>query len=62
MWVSIIPIGGLEATWEDWKEFEGAMLATSHKLGPVEIPVGNIKTGRSVEEFGVDPKAFDLSN
>jgi hypothetical protein len=62
MWVSIIPIGGLEATWGEWKEFDGAMLATSHKLGPAEIPIGNIKTGKSVVEFGVDPQAFDLSN
>ncbi|MGS0527908.1 hypothetical protein ACU8V7_24695 [Zobellia nedashkovskayae] len=33
MWVSIIPIGGLKATWDDWKIMEsGAFLPTSHKL------------------------------
>jgi len=62
MWVSIIPIGGLEATWGDWKEFDGAMLATLHKLGPVEIPVGNTTTGRSVEDFGLGSEVFDLGN
>jgi hypothetical protein len=33
MWVSILPIGGLEATWEDWMTTDsGAQLPTFHKL------------------------------
>lgn len=53
MWVSIIPIGGVKATWTDWKDFQGAKIATSHKLGPLEIPIENVKIGSS-------PKDFDL--
>jgi len=35
MWVSIIPIGGLKATWEDYKTVNGVTFATRHRIGPV---------------------------
>lgn len=44
MWVKIIPIGGLKATWDNWKIMEsGAFLPTSHQLGPVSLDMGNVK-------------------
>lgn len=44
MWVKIIPIGGIEATWNDWKIMEsGAYLPKAHKLGPLTQDMGNIK-------------------
>ena len=44
MWVGIIPIGGMEATWEDWQIMDsGCFLPTSHKLGPVTLFMGNVK-------------------
>ncbi|MDB2607120.1 hypothetical protein N9Y48_05030 [Zobellia sp.] len=44
MWVSIIPIGGIKATWEDWKIMEtGAFLPTLHKLGPITLSMGEVK-------------------
>jgi len=44
MWVKIIPIGGLEATWDEWKEFDnGLRLPTSHKLGPMTLNMGVVK-------------------
>lgn len=44
MWVKIIPIGGVEATWEDWLITEsGAYLPKSHKLGPISLSMGNVK-------------------
>lgn len=44
MWVGIIPIGGLEATWDDWVVTEsGAFLPKSHKLGPIPLRIVNIR-------------------
>lgn len=58
MWVEIIPVGGLKATWEQWEEHDGAMLATVHRIGPAEVPVENIRTGRSPEDFGLPSDYF----
>jgi hypothetical protein len=58
MWVSIIPIGGVEATWENWVEKDGAMISTSHKMGPLEIPIGNLKVGNSPKDFGLAKNYF----
>lgn len=44
MWVQIIPIGGLEATWDDWKIMEsGAALPASHKIGPVTLYIKDLR-------------------
>ncbi len=44
MWVSIIPVGGLEASWEDWKIMEsGVFLSTTHQLGPFSFQMENLK-------------------
>ena len=46
MWTSIIPIGGIEATWSDWKKTEaGILLPKSHKLSlfGMELPMGDVK-------------------
>lgn len=44
MWTKIIPIGGIEATWEDWQIMDsGVFLPTSHKIGPITLFMGNVK-------------------
>ncbi|MBD0776454.1 hypothetical protein HPE56_01505 [Maribacter sp. ANRC-HE7] len=44
MWVSIIPLGGMKATWDDWQLTEsGAFLPKTHQLGPMTIDMGNVK-------------------
>ena len=44
MWVKILPIGGLEASWDDWMVAEsGAFLPKSHQLGPLELSMGDVK-------------------
>jgi len=43
MWVSIIPIGGLEASWEDWiLTKSGIYLPQQHKLLAFGIPISNL--------------------
>lgn len=58
MWVQIIPIGGLKATWDGWEEHEGAMIATQHALGPASIPISNIRTGQSPADFNLPDYYF----
>lgn len=44
MWVKIIPIGGIKATWEDWISTEsGALLPQNHRLGPLRLDMGKVK-------------------
>ena len=44
MWVSILPIKGLEATWKDWTTTEsGAQLPTFHKLMILGLQITDIK-------------------
>lgn len=57
MWVSIIPVGGLETSWEDWKTFQNNLkIATSHK-GLIDLKLENVKAGQSIEEIndGINP-------
>lgn len=44
MWVSIIPLGGVSATWDDWQLTEsGAFLPKTHQLGPVKLEMGEVR-------------------
>ncbi|ASV32038.1 hypothetical protein [Maribacter cobaltidurans] len=44
MWVKIIPIGGVEATWDDWLVTDsGAFLPKTHVMGPLEISMGDVR-------------------
>jgi hypothetical protein len=59
MWVKIIPIGGVKATWENWIRSEtGVMIAKDHKLGPLNIDCKNIKMGNSLEVIGLKSDYF----
>lgn len=61
MWVKIIPIGGLEASWEEWVTLpSGAKLSTAHKMGPVTLRLTDVKEGLSLEDLGYEPNLFDI--
>jgi hypothetical protein len=47
MWVGILPIKGLEATWSDWTTTDtGAQLPTFHKMMVLGLEIEGIKTNR----------------
>ena len=47
IWASILPIGGLNATWSDWTTTETeAMLPTFHKMLILGLEITHIKTER----------------
>ncbi len=51
MWVSIIPIGGLEFSWSDWKELDsGAKIAANHLGQFFDIPISNTKSYQTTKE------------
>lgn len=62
LWVSIIPIGGLKATWEDWKMLgTGLKVATNHQLGPMALPITGTAAGTLAElNISEDPFAAIL--
>jgi hypothetical protein len=44
MWVSIIPIGGIEASWDEWQVTEsGAFLPARHSIGPITLDMGDVR-------------------
>lgn len=60
MWVSIIPIGGLEFSFDDWHQFEtGVMLAPNHQ-GVISIDLKDIKTALTLGALlGDQPDPFE---
>jgi len=55
MWVSIIPIGGLKVSFEGWTTLPGgAIISTSHALGPMKLELTDIKAGPLLELAGSD--------
>ncbi|MDD9965254.1 MAG: hypothetical protein OXR73_03445 [Myxococcales bacterium] len=60
MWVSVIPIGGLEASWEGWKTLAtGARVSTVHRVGFKAVELTQIAAARSLLDLtgGEDPFA-----
>ncbi len=44
MWVSALPVGGLEASWDDWIQVQsGAFLPQSHKLLFLNLRLGDVQ-------------------
>jgi len=60
MWVKIIPVGGMEFTWEDWKDVgNGAMISTKHVNPAFTLHLTDIKIGDTYTDFGFDTDPFE---
>ena len=59
MWVSIIPIGGIEVTWQDWETLPtGAKVAMNHDAGLANVAITNIRSYQTWEEGGIKEDIF----
>ena len=59
MWVSIIPVGGLEFSWQEWRTVEtGAAISTLHS-GVFDLRIDDLKAAPTLEGLtgGKDPFA-----
>jgi len=59
MWVDIIPIGGLEFSWTDWQQFyNGAWVPANHENFLFDVPLNNLRAGKSYRDIGLDSDIF----
>jgi len=59
MWVSIIPVGGMEFTWEDYTTLPtGAKIATNHASKVLGIDITNLKAATDLASFGLSNDPF----
>jgi hypothetical protein len=45
MWVSILPVKGIAATFEEWTSLDGARIALRHRIGPWIADITNLRYG-----------------
>ena len=58
MWVQIIPVGGVEFTWDQWTTLEsGAKVAQFHD-GMIDLDISDLKSGKNYQEMGYAADPF----
>lgn len=57
MWVHLLPIRGLKATWEGWTP-DGIRISTLHHIGPYRIEIQNLKSGTHHTDLGLTRDPF----
>ncbi len=63
MWVSIIPIGGVRASWEGWIRTETAVwISTRHAIGPLTLRLENVHTASEIASLKGYEHTFDELN
>ena len=60
MWVKIIPIGGIEFSWNEWKTLStGARVALHHDHKLLKINLSDVKAGMTWKDMDVDKDLFE---
>lgn len=55
MWVSILPIGGVEVSWDAWQDLStGVPVSTLHDFGPMKLELTDVAAGTSLAALGED--------
>jgi hypothetical protein len=61
MWVKIIPVGGIEFSWEQWKNLStGAKVATFHKSKILNLDISDLKGALTLDELGINNDPFKI--
>ncbi len=59
MWVSILPVPGLEASWEGWQRLStGAWISTAHHMGPVTKSLHDVAGAETLAALEPGPDPF----
>ena len=59
LWVSIIPVGGVEVSWDAWTELaSGARIATQHQGGPLTLKISDVRSAPNWVELGFTNDPF----
>lgn len=59
MWVQVLPIGGIQTSWENWITFPtGALVASAHKTPLGGMKLTNIRGGMTLQDVGLDQDPF----
>jgi hypothetical protein len=60
MWVSILPIGGVSVTWEEWTQLPtGAWVSTKRDAGLITIEITELDAAETMSELVKGPDPFD---
>lgn len=59
MWVGIIPIGGIYASWDKYEPLHsGALVSLEHDMGILKTGLGPLRSGESYTDIGLESDIF----
>lgn len=59
MWVSILPVGGIETSWEGWVRLAtGAHISTRHRIAFFTLEIGDVVGATTLADLALGPDPF----